>query len=107
MRARGQPSNTQINQQFPYQVAVPMAEGRGLGYFNTSGPLSSLCRIRHQVNDGTRSYEVFCFADREQAERFRDAIKGEDFDPRDRVGHKWIRGRGRKRDSGRAQKGYW
>jgi len=107
MRARGQPSDTQISQEHPYQVAVPLFEGRGLGYFNCSGPLSSLHRRRFHVSDGTRSYEIICFGDRQQAERFRDAIKGEDFDPRDRVGAKWDRGRGKRREAGRARMEYW
>lgn len=107
MRARGQPSDAQISQEHPYQVAVPLFEGRGLGYFNCSGPLSSLHQRRFNVSDGVSSYEVFCFGDRAQAETFRDAIKGEDFDPRDRVGHKWIRGRGRRREARRARNGYW
>lgn len=46
-------------------------------------------------------------ADRDQAQQFRDTVKGEDFDPRDRVGTKWHRGRGKKRDAGRARRGYW
>jgi len=107
MRARGQPSDTEINRAYPHQVAVPVFEGRGMGYVNSSGPLSSLCRIRFKVTDGARSYEIFCFSDRGQAEQFRDAIKGEDFDPRDRVGVTWQRGRGRRRDAGRARRGYW
>lgn len=107
MRARGQPSDTQINRDYPHQVAVPLFEGRGLGYFNASGPLSSLCQRRFRVSDGKESYEVFCFADREQAGQFRGAIKGEAFDPRDRVGAKWDRGRGKRRDAARARKGYW
>jgi hypothetical protein len=107
VRARGQPSDTQISRDHPFQVAVPLFEGHGLGYFNNSGPLSSLHRRRFNVSDGERSYEVFCFSDRAQAEQFRDAIKGEDFDPRDRVGAIWHRGRGKKRDAGRARKGYW
>lgn len=107
MRARGQPSDTQINRDYPHQVAVPFFEGQGLGYFHATGPLSSLCRIRFRVSDGPRSYEVFCFGDRKQAEQFRDAIKGEDFDPRDRTGAAWHRGRGKKRDAMRARKGYW
>jgi len=107
VRARGQPSDTQISRDYPHQVAVPLFEGRGLGYFNASGPLSSLCRRRFVVGDGTRSYEVFCFSDQAQADQFRDAIKGEDFDPRDRVGSTWHRGRGKRRDARRAQKGYW
>ena len=107
MRARGQPSDTQINRDYPYQVAVPRFEGRSLGYIHASGPLSSLCRRRFTVTDGVHSYEVICFGERGQAEQFRDAIKGEDFDPRDRVGAEWRRGRGKRRDVGRAGKGYW
>ena len=107
MRARGQQSDTEINRKYPYQIAVPLCEGRTTGYVNPTGPLSSLCRRRFDVSDGTRRYEVFCFSDRGQAEQFRDAIKGEDFDPRDRVGVIWHRGRGKKRDAGRARKGYW
>lgn len=107
MRARGQPSDTQINRDYPYQVAVALFEGRTMGHVNATGPLSSLCRIRFDVSDGTARYEIFCFSDKAQAKQFRASIKGEDFDPRDRVGAKWHRGRGKKRDAGRDRKGYW
>ncbi|KRE02617.1 hypothetical protein ASE61_15175 [Bosea sp. Root670] len=107
MRARGQPTDTQINRDYPHQIAVPLFEGRTMGYVNPSGPLSSLCRIRFGVSDGVRSYEIFCFGDRGQAEQFREAIKGEDFDSRDRAGAIWHRGRGKRRDASRARKGYW
>lgn len=53
------------------------------------------------------SYEVFCFSDRGQAPQFREAICGEDFDPRDRVSGRWLRGRGAARDAKRKARGLW
>ncbi len=99
MRRKGELSPTGIDHGWPYQVAVKCIPGQNIGPLNQSGPFSSLCPRRHNVGDGTHTYEVLCFADRAQAEAFRDVIKGEVFDPRDRVGQRWIRGKGARRDA--------
>ena len=101
MRRRGELSKTAIDRGWPYQVAVISIPGQDIGHLHLSGPFSSLCSRRHRVGDGTSSYEVLCFADRAQADAFRETIKGETFDPRDRVGQRWMRGRGAKRDAKR------
>lgn len=107
MRRRGELSRTGIDRGWPHQVAVRMIPGQNIGHLNACGPLSSLCPRRHHVGDGQHSYEVLCFSDRGQADQFRDAIRGEDFDPRDRVGQRWDRGRGTRRDEKRRQRGLW
>lgn len=107
MRRRGELSAGGVDREFPFQVAVRSIQGQSLGHVNACGPLSSLCWRRHHVGDGTHRYEVFCFSDRDQADRFRDAIRGEDFDPRDRSGGRWLRGRGAARDEKRKARGLW
>lgn len=99
-------SRGRVDREFPYQVAVKCISGQNIGYLNASGPFSSLCWRRHHVGDGQHTYEVLCFSDKAQADQFRDAIKGEDFDPRDRVGDRWARGRGARRDEKRRLGGY-
>lgn len=98
-RPRGMPSRSAINLQYPHQVAVGMVDGRELGLFRRTGPLSSLCQWTAKVHDGERAFEIFCFSDSHQSLAFRDAIGGETFDPRDQVGHRWERGRGARRDA--------
>ena len=107
MRRRGELSAGGVDRAYPFQVAVKCITGQNVGHLNQSGPFSSLCWRRHHVGDDSGSYEVFCFADRTQADQFRDAIRGEDFDPRDWSGGRWIRRRGARRDEVRRSRGYW
>lgn len=107
MRRRGELTSADVDREFPHQVAVRCIAGQNVGYLNQCGPYSSLCWLRHHVGDGEQSYEVLCFSDPDQAAAFRDVIGGEDFDPRDRSGGRWIRGRGAKRDEARRLRGYW
>lgn len=100
-RARGIPSRSAINVEYPYQVAVRDIEGQRLSGIRCSGSYSSLCQWRHTVGDGKHSYEVFCFGDATQAAAFRELIAGEVFDYRDQVGARWDRGRGARRDGRR------
>ena len=101
MRRKGELSPHAIDQGWPYQVAVRDDDGQHLGYIAPHGPTSSLCGREHMVVDGLHRYRVFCFSDQAQAERFRDILGGEDFDPRDRTGGRWHRGRSEKRDARR------
>lgn len=106
MRRRGDLTPGKVDKGWPFQVAVRCIAGQNLGHVNACGPLSSLCWKRHHVVDGRHNYEIFCFGDKAQADLFRDNIRGEHFDPRDRVGWRWDRGRGARRDEKRRQRGY-
>lgn len=101
MRRKGELSPYAIDQGWPYQVAIRDDDGQHLGHIPSLGPMSSMCTRGHMVADGRRRYRVFCFSDQAQAGRFRDLLSGEDFDPRDRTGGQWHRGRGAARDARR------
>jgi len=101
MRRKGELSPGRMDREFPFQVAVRCIQRQNVGHLNQSGTFSSLCWRRHHVADGQHIYESLCFGDRAQAAAFRDAIKGEEFDPRDRMGWRWDRGRGARRDERR------
>lgn len=96
---KGELSAAGIDLGWPYQVAIRSSEAATLGYIPSSGPHSSLCGRSHTVSDGQHEYRIYAFADREQAARFRDFLGGEDFDPRERSGRRWLRGRAAKRDA--------
>jgi len=100
-RARGAPSQTYINHAFPHQVAVSVIDGQGISDIRSAGAYSSLYQWRRKVSDGMRTFEIFCFADPDQARAFRELIVGEVFDFRDQVGARWDRGRGARRDARR------
>ena len=94
MRRKGELSPSGIDRGWPHQVAVRDDDGQHLGHLPASGPLSSLCERGHTVSDGKHRYRIYCFSDRTQAERFRDLLGGEDYDPRDRSRGMWVRGKG-------------
>ncbi|CAN7679026.1 hypothetical protein LJR090_001801 [Bosea sp. LjRoot90] len=101
MRRKGELSSGAVDRGWPYQVAVRKIDGQNIGELRAIGELSSLCWRRRRVHDGQHGFEIFCFADRDQAAQFRETLGAEDFDPRDRCGFRWLRGRGAKRDAGR------
>jgi len=106
MKRRSDLNRSGIDRDFPFQVAVKWIPGQNVGHLHRSSAFSSLCWRRHHVNDGQDTYEVLCFRNQAQAAAFREAIMGEYFDPRDRVGWRWDRGRGARRDEKRRQRGY-
>lgn len=101
MRRKGELSPAVVDIQWPFQVAIRASVAKELGYIPSSGPHSSLCVRGHSVFDGVNGFRVYCFADRDQAARFRDFVGGEDFDPRERSGGRWLRGRAAKLDAKR------
>lgn len=109
MRRKGELSKAEVDRRWPYQVAVEIPQGHGLGHMSSVGPLSSLCARGHEVAHGGKRYRVFCFSDPDQATRFKDIMCGEEFDPRDRGrGHHWnawYRGRAAERDAKRKSRG--
>ena len=99
MKRKGEMSKSAIDRGWPHQVAVRILDGQPVGHIRSDGPFSSLCDRGHEVADGQYCYYIYCFADREQANRFRGIVAGEVFDPRDRSGGRWLRGRGAARDA--------
>lgn len=109
MRRKGELSPAGIDRGWPHQVAVEIPPGHGLGIVPATGPMSSLCHRGHEVAHEGKRYRVFCFSDPDQAERFKEIMGGEDFDPRDRGcganWNTWYRGRGAARDARRKARG--
>lgn len=101
---KGELSPAVVDRGWPHQVAIRSAEAAPLGYIPSSGPHSSLCPRGHTVFDGVEEYRIYAFADREQAARFCEFLGGEAFDPRERSGRRWLRGRAAKLD---AKAGNW
>lgn len=94
VRRKGELTAARIDRDWPHQVAVELRDGDSFDSIRPVGDLSSLCLRGHSVNDGERTYRVFCFADAGQAERFRLFMGGERFDPRDRGrGRHWMQWR--------------
>ena len=104
MRRKGELSPSGVDRDWPFQVAVRAGVAKELGYIPSSGLHSSLCWRGHSVFDGVDGYRIYCFGDREQAVTFREFVGGEDFDPRERSGSRWVRGRALKLD---AKRGTW
>lgn len=109
MRRKGELSPAGVDRGWPYQVAVEMTGGNGFGHVPSVGPLSSLCSRGHEVGHDGKRYRVFCFSDPDQAKRFKESIRGLDFDPRDRGKgadwSAWYRGRAAERDAKRKLRG--
>lgn len=87
-------------------ISQSAASMQNIGHRNQSVPFLLSWRL-HRLGDGQHPYEVLCLADRSQADAFRDVIQGEEFDPRDRLGGRWLRGRGATRDAKRKARGLW
>jgi hypothetical protein len=88
---RGEFSNGAIDRDWPHQVALPAYRCTGGNYvtihLSCDGEHLSLCPRGHSFyRDGT-DMNVFCFAEREHAERFRERFGGEFIDPKSRP--KW------------------
>jgi hypothetical protein len=88
---RGELSKHTIDRDWPHQVALPAYRCTGGNYVAIhlfcGGDGLSLCPRGHSFyRDGT-DINVFCFAEREHAERFRERFGGEFLEPKDRP--KW------------------
>jgi hypothetical protein len=78
-----------IDRDWPHQIALPAYRCTGGNYVTIRLFCEnlSLCSRGHSFyRDGT-DFNVFCFAEREHAEHFRERFGGEFIDPRDRP--KW------------------
>ena len=79
-------SNTDIDQGWPHQVALPAETTLGEKYFTVYGFRKdlTLCPKGHIFRRSDRWFTVFCFAKREDANVFRAKSGGELMAPEDR-----------------------
>jgi hypothetical protein len=88
---KGELSKGTIDHNWPHQVALPAACCAGANYvtirlFCVEQRLS-LCTRGHSFRRDDMDILVFCFADREHAEKFRERFGGDLIDPKTRP--KW------------------
>ena len=95
MYRKGELSPAGIDRGWPYQVALPAHASRNGGYkvIHEFCKDLSLCPRGHSVFRD-EWFNIYCFAEREHAEKFIRRFAGEPFDPRDRgKGAKWAQWR--------------
>jgi hypothetical protein len=88
---KGELSKSAIDNGWPHQVALEARFVTGDQYFKLHHFCEglSLCQRGHFFYRDTVGFNVFCFAEREHAEQFRNKFGGEIIDPKDRP--KWPR----------------
>jgi hypothetical protein len=92
-RRKGELTANRVDREWPYQVALHADQVAGKNYSVTHDFCRdlSVCPRGHSVLRGNVTYIVFCFADAEHAELFRERFNGERFDPKKRGrGNKWF-----------------
>jgi hypothetical protein len=87
---KGELSRAQVDREWPHQVAVPESTSVGTGHKVTHDFCKeqnlSLCARGHAFKgDRGEWWVVFCFAEREHAERFKSRFRGRWYDPKKRV----------------------
>ena len=90
---KGELSKGTIDRQWPHQVAVPADSCTGANWIciHEFCKGMSLCPRRHFFHRGTIGFNVYCFGEREHAERFRSHFNGELITPEERP--RWPRKR--------------
>ena len=78
MSRKSELSRAEIDRGWPYQVALPAEATVGARYDVVHGFCKglSLCLRRHTFNRNGEWMNVFCFAEKEHAEQFRDRFAG-------------------------------
>lgn len=85
-RRKGEMTWGEIDRGWPYQIAVPWAPGVQEG-----ARLLGACPRGHSIHHENRWWDVCCFADKANAERFGLAFDGYWVDPKERGrGHNWM-----------------
>jgi hypothetical protein len=84
MRRKGELSPSEINKGWPHQVAVPEKTSVGPGYKITHDFCKelSLCPRGHSFKRDREWWSVFCFAEKADAEKFKERFGGEWFEAR-------------------------
>jgi hypothetical protein len=83
---KGELSKGTIDSQWPHQVAVQADKSTGANWVAIRDFCKglSLCPRGHYFYRGAIGFNVYCFAEREHAELFRDRFDGELIEPKDR-----------------------
>ena len=83
---KGELSKLEIDRQWPHQVAVEAYRCTGENYIKHRLFCQdmSLCARGHFFYRDGVGFNVYCFAERDHAEQFRDRFGGEIIDPKDR-----------------------
>jgi hypothetical protein len=91
---KGELSAAMIDRDWPHQVALPASQSAG-GRYKTIHAFCedlSLCPRGHSVVHEGEWFNVYCFADRGDAEKFMQRFGGEKFNPKQRGrGYNWAR----------------
>jgi hypothetical protein len=91
---KGELSPASVNRGWPYQVALPASACEQSGYKAIQDFCKdlSICSRGHSVFHGDQWFNVYCFAEPADAEKFMERFGGEKFDPRQRgKGSNWAR----------------
>jgi hypothetical protein len=92
MRRKGELSSAVIDSKWPHQVALPASVNEG-GGFKTIHDFCkdlSICSRGHSVLHEGEWYQVYCFAEPADAEKFMQRFGGEKFDRSQRgKGRNW------------------
>ena len=91
---KGELSATMIDRDWPHQVALPTSQSAGAGYktIRIFCKDLSLCPRGHAVFHEDEWFNVYCFAEQGDAEKFMQRFGGERFDPKQRgKGSNWAR----------------
>jgi hypothetical protein len=94
MYRKGELSPADIDRKWPHQVVLPAraCEGSGYNEIHEFCKNLSLCSRGHAVCDGKEWFDVYCFADPADAEKFKQRFGGEKFNPSQRgKGRSWAR----------------
>jgi hypothetical protein len=92
MRRKGELSPSRIDREWPHQIVLKANDCTGQQYnvIHSFCADLSLCPRGHSFVQNDEWMRVFCFAEREDAERFQAEFGGEWFDPgRRRTGPGW------------------
>ena len=84
MSRKGELSRVEIDRNWPYQVATEATVGTGYNIVHGFCKDLSLCPRRYSFQRDGAWMNVFCFAEKEHADRFRDRFAGEMIDPEKR-----------------------
>lgn len=94
MQRKGELSPAAIDQEWPHQIARPASACEGGGYkmIHAFCEQLSLCPRGHAVFHDGQWFNIYCFAEAADAEKFTQRFGGETFDPKQRgKGNNWAR----------------
>lgn len=94
MRRKGELSPSRVDREWPHQIMLPADDVNGQNYdvIHEFCAELSLCPRGHSIMRNDKWHHVFCFAQREHAEKFQAQFGGEWFDPERRAkGSSWMK----------------